>query len=115
MSGSICKSSLLGLLLVAFLFLTTENTHAQQATVTGRVTDQTEAVVPGAQVTVTNVETKIKNTVTTNDEGYYTLPPLQPGVYELTVEAPNFQTTRQTNLKLNVQQVARLDFTLQAG
>lgn len=115
MNASICKILVLNLLLVAFVCLTTEVAYGQQATVTGRVTDQTEAVVPGAQVTIANVETKITNTVTTNDEGYYTLPPLQPGDYDLTVEATNFQSVRQKNLRLNVQQVARLDFTLQAG
>lgn len=116
MSRDACQFLLLNLLLIGVVVLGTARVAtAQQATVTGRVTDQTEAVVPGARVTITNTETNVASTVTTNEEGYYTLPPLQPGTYNLVVEAPNFQTVKQTNLTLSVQQAARLDFTLQAG
>ncbi len=103
------------LLSVVILALAAGVAIAQQATVAGRVTDQTGAVVANAQVTITNVGTTIRTTVTTNIEGYYTIPLLQPGDYALTVEANGFRKLARTGIKLDVQQVARLDFALEPG
>ncbi len=104
-----------GLLPVVLVGLAAGLAHAQQATVAGRVTDQTGAVVPNAKVTITSVETTIKTTVTSNDEGYYTVPLLQPGNYTVSVEASGFRLLTRSGIKLDVQQVARLDFALEPG
>src|SRR5436190_6384623 len=88
---------------------------AQLASVTGRVTDQSGAVVPAAAVAATAVETGVLSKTQTNDDGYYTLPALTPGRYDLTVEKIGFAPVRQTGLTLTVQQVARLDVTLAVG
>ena len=88
---------------------------AQLASVTGRVTDQSGAVVPAAAVAATAVETGVVSKTQTNDDGYYTLPALTPGRYDLTVEKIGFAPVRQTGLTLTVQQVARLDVTLAVG
>jgi len=55
--------------------------------VRGKVTDETGAVVPGAVITATNVETGFRRTARTSDAGDYWLPALPPGTYELAVEA----------------------------
>lgn len=87
----------------------------QTASITGRIADPSGAVVPGATVTVQAVETGIQNTAETNGEGYYNIPSLPPGAYNLSVSKAGFVPIRQTDLKLIVQQVARLDLTLQVG
>lgn len=88
---------------------------AQVASVTGRVTDLSGAVVPQAAVTAKSVDTGITTSTETTSEGYYTLPGLQPGKYELNVSKQGFAPVRQTGLELVVQQVARVDITLQIG
>ena len=88
---------------------------AQVATLTGRVTDSSGAVVPAATVSALSVDTNVASTVETNQEGYYSLPALQPGRYNVTVSKSGFVQMRQTGIALAVQQVARLDIVLQVG
>ncbi|HEX8424616.1 MAG TPA: carboxypeptidase-like regulatory domain-containing protein, partial [Pyrinomonadaceae bacterium] len=62
-----------------------------RATLTGRVSDQTGAAIPNATVVVRSQQTNIETTVTTGDEGNYTVTPLQPGRYTVSIEAPGFK------------------------
>jgi Carboxypeptidase regulatory-like domain len=91
--------------------------HGQQetATILGTVTDGTGAIVPGASVTVTNVQTNISLTTQTDARGAYVVPSLKPGEYSLTVEISGFQKTVRSGVVLQVAQVARIDLTLQTG
>ena len=59
--------------------------------VIGIVTDPAGASVPGAKAVVTNSETGVVNTATTNDAGAYLLPDIPPGSYTLTVERQGFR------------------------
>ncbi|MFB3827080.1 MAG: TonB-dependent receptor domain-containing protein [Bryobacteraceae bacterium] len=88
---------------------------AQVATLTGRVIDPSGAVVPQAAVTARSEATGITTSTETTSEGYYTLPSLLPGRYELSISKPGFVPVRQTGLELTVQQVARVDVTLTIG
>src|SRR5688572_30295284 len=97
--------------LVLVLVLSTA-AWAQVASVTGRITDASGAVVPQATVTAKSTDTGIATTTETTSEGYYTLPSLQPGRYELSVTKTGFSPIRQTGLELAVQQVARIDITI---
>ena len=85
------------------------------ATVTGAVTDPNGAVVPNASVKATSAATGQTKSVTTDGEGRYTLPFLQPGVYSLAVEATGFSRSTRTGVTLEVAQTATLDFALQVG
>ena len=87
---------------------------AQQitATLTGTVSDPNGAVVPGANVTVTSVDTGLVKTSTTNDEGQYTVAFLQPGTYNITVEKTGFSNVTRENVKLEVAQTAGIDIAL---
>src|SRR5437016_13213573 len=58
---------------------------AQTASVTGRVTDPGGAVVPDATVTVQSTTSGVSTTAKSNDEGYYSVPALNPGAYDVTV------------------------------
>ncbi len=91
--------------------------HAQVAggTVSGTVTDTHARVIPGAQIAITNVDTGVGRTVTTNDDGFYTAPNLLPGNYELKFSAPGFKTELRSGIALTVGAAAVLDLTMQVG
>jgi hypothetical protein len=86
-----------------------------QGEITGLVTDSSGAVVSGANVTVTNKATDAARKATTNDEGLYAFPSLPPGVYELIVERAGFKIAHIDNIRIEVQQAARLDVTMEVG
>ena len=88
---------------------------AQNAQLTGRVTDPSEAVVAAVRITVTNTDTGISREVVTNSEGYYTLPLLPRGNYRIKAEATGFKAVERTGLTLDEGQVLRQDFALEVG
>ncbi|MFN9460530.1 MAG: carboxypeptidase regulatory-like domain-containing protein, partial [Acidobacteriota bacterium] len=88
---------------------------AQVATLTGRITDPSGAVVPQARVTVRAAATGLVTATQTTAEGYYTLPSLAPGDYEVNIAKPGFNPVRQSGVTLTVQQIARLDIVMQLG
>ncbi len=96
------------------LFLAT-SLFSQTAQITGRVTDATGAVIPGAAITVLNVATNVDRKLATNEGGYYNVPLLPPGEYRLTVEQQGFKTIVRSGLVLEVDQRAELNFTLEVG
>src|SRR5258708_13578932 len=83
--------------------------------ITGVVTDAGGGVVLSATVTVTNPQTNFRRTATTSVAGNYSFPALQPGVYNVSVEAPGFRTEIRAGVELQVQQAARIDFQLNVG
>jgi len=85
------------------------------STVTGLITDQSNAVVPGAKVVVTAVETGVEYATTSNAEGYYTLPSLQAFHYTVSATADGFKVEKSAAFKLDSSAVARVDLTLVPG
>jgi hypothetical protein len=81
-------------------------------TIQGIVRDDQAAVIPGATVTVRNVQTGQARSVVTTEQGQYRFPNLQVGQYELTVELAGFGTYRQAGLNLSLNQDAAIDVTL---
>src|SRR5262245_20995163 len=81
----------------------------------GLVTDASGAVIPGAIVKVTRMATGDVRSTTTNDSGNYSFPLLDIGEYEITCSAAGFKTEVIRNMRLELQQKARLDFRLQVG
>jgi hypothetical protein len=86
-----------------------------QGTITGTVTDQLGAVVPKAQVIVTNTRTQVKRETQTNEEGHYRVPYLSPGQYELTAESQGFSKGRVVGIELTVGLTATINVSLAAG
>src|SRR5579871_1660054 len=82
--------------------------------ITGEVRDQSGAVAPNASITATNVATNVARSTTTNAAGVYSFPDLIPATYQIRVSAMGFQTATST-IEIQVQQTARLDFTLVLG
>jgi hypothetical protein len=103
------------LLLAATLLMFVATALGQTAQVTGRISDPSGAVVPDAQITITNQQTGLTRNSVSNSEGNYTLPLLPPGEYRLAVKKEGFKPVVRPDIVLNVEQVARLDFTLEAG
>lgn len=81
----------------------------------GNVTDPSGSAIPGAQVTVTNVGTKIVQTTTTDASGFYQVLSLPIGEYEVTVEAGGFRKEQFEHQKLQISQSLRLDAKLSIG
>jgi uncharacterized surface anchored protein len=85
------------------------------ATVVGRVTDSTGAVVAGVSITVTNVERNVSQDGMTNEAGDFTVPYLNPGRYTLEAKANGFQSYKHSAFTLVVDQSLRIDIALQVG
>src|ERR1039458_733804 len=79
---------------------------------TGNVTDPSSAAVPGAKVTALNIDTGLSREATTDDRGAYQFANVQSGPYKVSVTAPSFQTTAQTDVRVNANEVRRVDFGL---
>ena len=100
---------------IVLLLAVAANAQEFRGTISGTVKDPNDAVVPAATVTVQNLGTNITATTTTNGEGLFTFPLLQPGKYKLTATAANFKTTVQENVELNVDDRLTVDFKLEIG
>ncbi len=83
--------------------------------ITGEVRDQSGANAPNAAVTATNAETNVSRSTVTNSVGVYSFPGLTPGIYNVKASVPGFQTVVKSNIQLQVQQTARVDFELSVG
>jgi len=103
--------------LVLILLLTAGTVFAQTegARISGRVTDPTDAVIVGAECKITNIDTNVSITTTTNEDGIYVIPELHPATYRLTIQKEGFRTVVQPNLQLYVQDAVNENFELALG
>jgi hypothetical protein len=85
------------------------------ATLSGTITEKTDAIVPNAQVQITNVDEGSVRKVTSNDSGVYTAPNLKAGNYLVKVSALGFQSLEKKGVVLNVGAQQTLNFTLPVG
>jgi hypothetical protein len=83
--------------------------------ITGRITDATAALVPGARVKVTHLDTNMSSEVVSNEAGSYTIPYLNPGRYTLEAQAAGFRAYRRSEFELKVDQILRIDIALEVG
>src|SRR5688572_27697747 len=83
--------------------------------VTGIITDQSGATVPGATVTATNQATNVAYTAVVNEAGNYTVTSLPVGTYVVKSELSGFKTVTTRPIQLEAMQIARIDFTLEVG
>jgi len=84
-------------------------------TISGHVADPTGAVIPGANVTLTNVGTSTSRSTVTTGAGDYTFPDVPPAVYRIQATHAGFKTASSQNIELQVQQSLRQDFTMTVG
>ena len=104
-------------LLVIFLIVCSGVAYTQTTTgsISGIVTDENQALLPNASVTVTNTEKGLTRTIQTSNDGHYKFVNLPIGLYQLTVEAPNFAKHVQSGIKLLVNQDAVVNVALKTG
>jgi hypothetical protein len=100
--------------LVALLLLCCSPALAQTTSVSGTVTDEQDARLPGATITLTSSAGATRAEVT-NEMGTYKFPQLSPGVYQLKAELQGFKTTVRTLVELLVDTPTVVDFKLQIG
>jgi hypothetical protein len=89
--------------------------QSDRGALNGAVTDAGGAIVQGAKVTVTNLNTGESRETTTTAEGFFTFPELSANAYRLTVEAQGFKIAVVDNIQIGVQTTRRADVQLQAG
>ncbi len=99
----------------AALFYAGAQAQEFRAVITGRVSDPSRASVPGARLTVLNVQTNEQFRTTTGADGNYTVPFLIPGRYRIVVEATGFKRAVQESVELHINDRATLNFTLELG
>ena len=83
--------------------------------IVGQVRDATNAVVPGATVTITNPETGLRRSAKTDDAGRFNFPQLKPGTYSVKVEAQGFEPRQNNNVVSGLGQKQTVDFTLEVA
>ena len=108
------KRNVSGFLAIVFLMLLAIPAFGQNAAVVGTVKDASQAIVPGAALTLTNTDTGIELTTKSNETGIYEFPAVRPGNYALKADQPGFRSFTQT-VVLGVGDRARLDVVLQVG
>jgi hypothetical protein len=103
--------------LAACLLWLTAAASAQidRGTIEGQVTDATGAVIPGAKVNVTNVDTNTSIALEANDRGLYTASNLPKGTYRVVVSKQGFKTTSSAPAELDSSITLRVDIKLQPG
>src|SRR5215217_2715905 len=101
----------------AFVLLLTSTVAWAQATaeLNGRVTDESNAVLPGVTVTATQTATGFTRTVTTDDAGNWVMPNVPTGPYKLEVSLQGFKTYAQTGIVLQVDARTTINASLGVG
>ena len=86
-----------------------------QGGITGTISDTTGNVIQGATVTLVNQETGLSFMQRTGNDGSYRFSPIKIGQYSLTFSAPNFETLRREDIRVNVSQTLGLNVSLKPG
>jgi hypothetical protein len=102
-------------LFLALFVCATVFAQGERGALNGIITDQNGAVIPGAEVVATNIETNVETKTTTTDAGVYRLPYLPSGKYKITVKAQDFQIAVLNDVNLFVAQTLTVDIKLTAG
>jgi hypothetical protein len=100
---------------LAAMFPKQANAQVLYGSITGVITDQSGAVVPGAQVTITNEDTGLKRTTTTDATGRYRTLDLPQGSYTIEVSSSGFKPLKKTNVSVTIGQVNVQDLQLELG
>ncbi len=109
--------TLLLALLGVFVLVAGSKSYGQDtnAALSGTVADQSNAVIPGAKLTLTNQATGFQTNFVSDQTGEFTFNNLTPGKYDLTTTATGFKSSTQKGIELSLNQTARLDVHLQIG
>lgn len=104
-------------LIILFLGMAVDDLGAQtpSATLVGVVTDPSGSAIAQARVGIRNPATNEVRNTASDQKGEFIAPNLAPGIYEVSISKEGFQTLRQTNVELQLDQSARMEFHLEIG
>ena len=106
----------LGLILfVGFASLPAVHGQRTMGTISGTITDETQAVLPGVSITANNLDTGASREAVADDEGRYRLPNLALGTYQVEAALAGFQTSIRSGIELTVGREAVVNFDLRVG
>ena len=108
-------AAFLAVLALSIVWMQPIQAQLLQGSITGNVTDASQAAVVDAKVVATEQTTNFTRDTTTNGSGTYNLPTMPPGTYTITVTAPSFQTSTTTGVRVAPEQVARTNVVLTIG
>jgi len=111
----VLSAGILALTLIICATQTNLQAQVTGGTISGTVVDTTGRLIPNCSIVITNTATGITHNVTTNSDGFYTVPNLQAGSYDLSFTAPGFRTEARKGLTLTVGASVVADLTLQIG
>ena len=110
-----CVVPLVVMIWILSLFAAQSHAQVAGAMLTGTVTDSSGAVIPKAQVTITDVATGVARRITADSAGLYSAPNLLPGTYQVSVAATGFSTEVRNGITLTVGAQRVLDITMRVG
>ncbi|MPY87025.1 MAG: hypothetical protein GEU99_03805 [Luteitalea sp.] len=102
-------------LAIAITLAASAAANAQTAQIVGGVRDETDAVLPGVTLTVTNMDTGVVWEAVSNQQGQYTAPFLPSGRYSVKAVLQGFQAVARENIRVETDQDLRVDFVLEPG
>ena len=109
------KMALLGAFVAVLGMPSIARPQSATGQITGTVKDATGAVVPGVTVTATSELTGSKREAISGKEGSFVIPLLPVSTYSVTASLQGFRPAKRTGVRLNVDQVVRIDLDLQTG
>lgn len=84
-------------------------------TIQGLVTDESGAAIQGASITIVRTTTNSARSTTTDSGGRYIIPYVEPGTYNVTVDAKTFRSAKQDNILVQISETRPVDFKLNVG
>lgn len=103
------------LLLIMLLSTTLGFSQTSRGIVSGVVKDPNGAVIAGAAVTLTSIDTTVARSTVTNDEGFYRFDAVDLGTYSIRISAPSFSTVVRSGVTVAANQIVAIDADLQVG
>lgn len=109
------RRRLIALISLLLMVIVAASAQVSTTTITGVVTDPSDARLPGVQLTLSNTDTGVTSTASTDKVGEYTFSYLPPGRYQLAAQVAGFRTYTQPDIVLEMGRVVRLDVRFQVG
>jgi len=109
------RSFFLGFVAILLAFASSAWAQKTSGTIAGTVTDDSGALVAGASVTVTSVQTEATRTSQTNSAGLFSFPELNPGVYNISVTKQGFKKVEAKDIELHVSDITNVPIKLPVG
>src|SRR5258708_1634603 len=109
------RSFLIIALLLVTISISTLHAQSTNASLTGRITDPSKALIVGARITAISAGTGLRYEARSNGAGEYHLANLPPGPYRMEVEKPGFNKLVKPNVLVHLQDTLEINFELKVG